>query len=61
LGRPASACDVVTNVAAVTVATVAVLVTNVVGARKSVAAAKAAERRIDGRYDMDGSPMAYNK
>jgi hypothetical protein len=42
-------------VTAVTVATVAVPVTNSVGAKKSVAAAKAAERRNDGRYDMAAS------
>ena len=40
------------TVTAVTVATVAVPVTNDVGVRKSVAAARAAERRIDGKYDM---------
>jgi len=41
------------TVTAATVATVAVPVTNV-GARQSVAAANATERRIDGRYDMAG-------
>ena len=42
------------TVTAVTVATVAVPVTKDVGVRNSAAAAKAAERRIDGRYDMAG-------
>jgi hypothetical protein len=39
-------------VIAVTAATVAVPVTNGVGLRTSVAAAKAAKRSNDGRYDM---------
>jgi hypothetical protein len=39
-------------VTAVSVAKVAAPVTNDVGERKSVAATRAAERRIDGRYDM---------
>ena len=40
------------TVTAVTVATVAVPVTNDVGVKKSAAVANATERRIDGRYDM---------
>jgi hypothetical protein len=58
-GPGASASDAVTKVAVVAAVTATAVAVNVpligeVTARRSVAAAKAAERRNDGRYDMVG-------
>jgi hypothetical protein len=52
LARSAAAGDDVMTVTAVTVATVAVPVTNDAGVKASAAAANAAARRNDDRYDM---------
>ena len=52
LARSAAAGDDVMTVTAVTVATVAVPVTNDAGVKASAAAANAVARRNDDRYDM---------